>query len=212
MGGEPGTPTRCGAFLSWSGPRTSRDARHPSRVLLRVGGGGLERTCRSRRCWGHSRTSPSRTSGPNNAREGHSRPPAFLSIKSEARRGHPRREHQVQERASEPDAFNALPVRCQAPFRDEKRARHAPPNAPFLLSRSVMRGDDNTQDGGVRRECLVRKCAGGPLRPRGALRTITLPGTPREARRAQAFPATKEAAACAISVVAALPATTERPR
>jgi len=170
MGGEPGTPTRCGAFLSWSGPRTSRDARHPSRVLLRVGGGGLERTCRSRRCWGHSRTSPSRTSGPNNARE------------------------------------------CQAPFRDEKRARHAPPNAPFLLSRSVMRGDDNTQDGGVRRECLVRKCAGGPLRPRGALRTITLPGTPREARRAQAFPATKEAAACAISVVAALPATTERPR
>ena len=49
------------------------DARHPSRVLLTTRGSGVERTCRSRRCWGHSRTGPSRTSGPNNARGGHSR-------------------------------------------------------------------------------------------------------------------------------------------
>jgi hypothetical protein len=42
-------------------------------VTSNFGRNGLERMCRSRRCWEHPRSSFSRTSGPNNAREGHSR-------------------------------------------------------------------------------------------------------------------------------------------
>jgi len=56
------------------------------------------------------------------------------------------------------------------------------------------------------RMCRVRNCAGAALRQRSALRTITLPGTPREARSWTALPAQREAAARASSVVANFPA------
>ena len=42
-------------------------------IRSRIRVDGLERTCRSRRCWEHPRSSFTRASGPNNAREGHSR-------------------------------------------------------------------------------------------------------------------------------------------
>jgi len=50
-------------------------------------GSGLERTCRSRRCWDHSRTGFSRPSGPNNVRDGHSRVTAITEPSSEVRSG-----------------------------------------------------------------------------------------------------------------------------
>jgi len=47
----------------------------------------------------------------------------------------------------------------------------------------------------LHRECRVRDCAGTTTRQCGALRTIALPGTPREGRSGSAAPARKEAAA-----------------
>ena len=44
------------------------------------------------------------------------------------------------------------------------------------------------------RECRVRNCAGPTTRPRGAFRTIALPGAPREERSGTALPAQMEAA------------------
>jgi len=52
-----------------------------------------------------------------------------VAPKAEFHHGERNPEDRVQRRASEPDSVNALPVSCQAPFRGEKRARHAPPHA-----------------------------------------------------------------------------------
>jgi len=41
---------------------------------------------------------------------------------------------------------------------------------------------DRSRDEGVRRECRVRHCAGTTIRYDTALRTMALPGSPREAR------------------------------
>ena len=65
--------------------RDGRGARRPSRVLSRVSGNGLERTCRSRRCWEQSRSGSSRPFGPNNVREGHSRGARFIEPGSVSR-------------------------------------------------------------------------------------------------------------------------------
>jgi hypothetical protein len=55
--------------------------------------------------------------------------------------------------------------------------------------------------------CRVRNCASTTTRPRGACRTIALPGTPREERSGAPLPAQMEAVARASSVVADDPAT-----
>lgn len=56
--------------------------------------------------------------------------------------------------------------------------------------------------------CGVRHCAGTTTQQRSAPRTMTLPGTPREARPRVVLPVSKEAAARPNSVVAALHSTT----
>jgi hypothetical protein len=60
---------------------------------------------------------------------------------------------------------------------------------------------------GLERTCRVRHCAGSTTRPRGAFRTMALPGTPRVERSGAALPAQKEAVARASSVVTDDPAT-----
>lgn len=62
-----------------------------------------------------------------------------------------------------------------------------------------------TETGASLGTCGVRHCAGTTSRRGRAFRTMTLPGTPREARLIPAFSVTKEAAARPNSVVAAAP-------
>jgi len=65
-------------------------------VTSRSRGSGLERTCRSRRCWEHSRTGFSRPLGPNNAREGLTRGARW--------------EYRAQRRATEPGSLRFNPA------------------------------------------------------------------------------------------------------
>jgi len=60
--------------------------------------------------------------------------------------------------------------------------------------------------------CRVRHCAGSTTRPRGAFRTMALPGTPRAERSGAPLPAQREAVARTSSVVVDLPASHARPR